>query len=328
MNFYGLSELSQPIEELKRNFSKDTEHIVTEKLFNTLSNVFLGKESNYYFKVKRVYDRYLTLQKTVSHFEKKTHISPKEMKNIFNEFHDNCKNFMPQSQEEAFLMLKNYVKEEYFFLKGFYNFRDSFQGIKVKVYDPNGFMGFEGKVFNYDLFHLLKYYELTIFENRKEFIEKTNQEIDIEKDKNIFYCQINSRSELSQSISFSLETTLNKDDFESRYVNKPLAKNNIYFNIFINTISGKSLKPIDINLMEAKNLFKKQYIPCIIVSLDNKQILSYCFKNSINTVDLILKINSMSYNYKIILGTNVYLSTPKINRISEIIDKLTQFYIC
>lgn len=325
ISFYGLSEFSKPLEELKRTFSKDKEYIVTENLFNTLSNIFLGKETNYYVKIQKIYKRYDVLAKTIGNLEKKEKIERNDMLSIHKEFMEICKNFISSNQNEVMQEFLNYVKEEYYFLKGFYNFRDSFQGINIKVFDPEGLMGFEGKIFNYDLFHILKYYNLTFFETKEDFLITTKtKDLNI-KEKDIFYCRIDSRIDLSQSICFSIDSDLSKEDFDTRYVNKALAKNNIAFRLFTNTKTGKEIKPFDIKLSKAIEKFKLNYIPCIIL---NSEFSAFCYRNNIPTFDLEVNINSVSYSYKIVFGVNAYLIAPKIKKIVDIIEKQTQFYVC
>ncbi len=317
---YGITEMAKPLEEIKYIFSKDKEYIITKDLFDSMCNIFVGKNISYYHKIQKFYRRFLSLEKAIEVIEK----SPRDISiEAMNEF----QNLYTSKDRKSLMNIKsfeNFLNEEYFFIKGLYNFRESFQGITVLVYDPKSLMGFSSeKAFKYDLFHLLKYYDLKFFSSKSDFLKSSKlKDLNYKED---FYCEIIDRLEDNQSISFAHTSELDEDFFEYRYLNKITAKNNIEFEIFINKKTGKVSKSTDLKLDLAQNLFKEKYIPCLII---NHIFKSECLKNNIVPVDFNVKfINGFSKKYFIILGTNAYLlaSKPKLKFI-EYMSRKTDFY--
>lgn len=319
ISFYGISEMSKPIENLKAIFPKDKESIITEDLFEAVSKVFTGKTRSYFHSIQKFSKRYTSLEIA----QKDTNKTSQEIVNEFSNL------FTRNDRKELIAKesLENFIKEEYFFIKGLYNFREAFQGITALIYDPNKIMSSNSeKVFSYDLFHLLKYYELEFYSSKSEFIKELPIEVNY-NDESLF-CKIISRLENNRSISFFHDSNLDKDFFEERYLNKITSKNNIDFNLYLNKEACKEKITSDLRLIKTKKTFKEIYIPCLIIDY---RFLSDCIKNNIFPIDFEVTFsNGFNKKYSIILGTNAYLlaSKPKFRFLSDYMDKKTSFYIC
>lgn len=332
LNFYGLCEFAKPIEELKRIMSKEMEHVVTKDLFDTICNVFAGKTKNYYYSIRAFNDKLNLLDQVIQSKD-----PSKCNRKIFNDFliNNDQSNLIERIDESTFKAyiqspdllksLDNYIKEEYFMIKGLHSFRESFQSLTAFVYDPLKLMSPDKQYFAYDLFHLIQNYNLTFFKSKQDFLKNHKEAKNmLVKDKDLFYCQLDSRNkEDNLSISFSLDMDITIEQFEDKYLNKLIAKNDIEFHLINNEKIGKYRVQMPPNLSQAREIFKENYIPCIII---NAELLPICFKNKILPKDL--EFNGMTGKYKIIMGTNAYLLAPKIDRIRNIFERKNKCYIC
>ncbi|MFN8673085.1 MAG: type I-D CRISPR-associated helicase Cas3' [Candidatus Sericytochromatia bacterium] len=325
INFYGITEMARPINNLRAIFPKDKENIIKENLFDTVSEVFCGKKKNYFHSIQKFVKRLDSLEKSDKNIRAVENGKSDEIKDIdielANEFSSKFSNFQHIKNLDS---LKNFIREELFFIKGLYNFRESFQGITGLIYDPNKLMGAsENRVFSYDLFHLLKYYELEFYSSKNDFIKENNLKIkDLDKE-NIF-CKINKRLDDNLNIIYSHKSNLEKEVFEELYLNKVTAKNNIDFKLR----RGNDKISSDLRLNKAEKILNEQYIPCMII---NHKFMAECIKNNIYPIKFEVTFkNGFKQDYYIILGTNIYFlsSKPKFLYLSEFLEKKIEFYIC
>lgn len=112
----------------------------------------------------------------------------------------------------------DFMREQVALTRSLFNFRDSFQGPTVVLHDPRRLLSSE-IINSYNLFHVLAYYHITLFEDRRQFIRETG-ETDLRGD---FYVQIRDPRDQPLYVSLAYDTNLTPDEFENKRCRCPVA---------------------------------------------------------------------------------------------------------
>jgi len=130
------------------------------------------------------------------------------------------KPYLPQFlQDEAKReAVVDFIREQVALTQSLFNFRDSFQGPTAVVHDPRRLLSSE-VINSYNLFHLLTYYHIALFEDRRHFIREAG-ESDLDGD---FYVQIRDPRETPLHPSLVYDTDLTPDEFEEKRCRAPVA---------------------------------------------------------------------------------------------------------
>lgn len=243
--------------------------------------------------------------------------------NIFANFRRQLQAKNPQSIEG----IRNYVSEEYYALASLFSFRDSFQSLHCAVHDPHNVISDYEDVVYYDLFHLLKYYDLYWYKTLKDF--KVNccevsyvQEADL-------YCRINRAKDKEENltISFNLKSNLESDLFKRRYCGKPIAIQGL--RLQANQGKDSSTIPLSPQLTDS---IRDRYITCLLVPEQGGEAgeiqgrtkdIQMPFPSILVTFP-----NSKETKFKAILGTNAYLIGARIQKYLYALEKKTEYWIC
>lgn len=113
--------------------------------------------------------------------------------------------------------LRQFVQSQVTITEALFSFRDSFQGPQAVVYDPRHLLSSE-RVNTYDLFHLLRHYQLSPSLSRRQFRQHCG-EMDLKGD---FYFEIRGWREEKLSIEFNYHTEDPLDTFEKRWCHRPI----------------------------------------------------------------------------------------------------------
>ena len=119
-----------------------------------------------------------------------------------------------------------YAKQKYTPINSLFNFRSSNVGIRCAIYDPNHFFQNNSNYTEYDLFHILMYYEFDIISKEKyhEFTGDWGKYCD-------FFIRVHKRKESSAKLTFDYNADdLDKEIFERQNCGKPTALKGLRLN--------------------------------------------------------------------------------------------------
>lgn len=158
--------------------------------------------------------------------------------------------------EERRSALVNFVQEQVALTQSLFNFRDSFQGPTAVVHDPRQLLSSE-PVNAYDLFHLLTYYHITLFEGRQQFNREAG-ETDLKGD---FYVYLRDPREEPLYLSLAYDTDLTPEEFAEKRCRCPVA------------LRGFRLvadEPLDASVNQA---LADQYVTALIVRDEDRGVM-------------------------------------------------------
>jgi CRISPR-associated endonuclease/helicase Cas3 len=119
--------------------------------------------------------------------------------------------------EEQQRALRAFINSQITITKALFNFRDSFQGPTAVVYDPHHLLSSE-RINSYDLFHLLRHYQLSPQLTRAQFIREYG-ETDLEGD---FYLAIKGWREEKWQLAYTYRSDDDPDKFAEKWCNRPV----------------------------------------------------------------------------------------------------------
>jgi len=175
------------------------------------------------------------------------------------------KPYLPQFlQDEAKReAVVDFIREQVALTQSLFNFRDSFQGPTAVVHDPRRLLSSE-VINSYNLFHLLTYYHIALFEDRRHFIREAG-ESDLDGD---FYVQIRDPRETPLHPSLVYDTDLTPDEFEEKRCRAPVALRHL-------RITADEPLPAGINQALAD-----QYITALILREEDSRVAYGKLKNT------------------------------------------------
>lgn len=242
--------------------------------------------------------------------------------NLFASF----KKALKEKKSNSINQIKNYILEEYYALQSLFSFRDSFQSLSCAVYDPHNVISDCDPVVYYDLFHLLKYYNLRWHKSRKEFLTSFSEGIYVNESD--LYCQVTSYKEKEENliISFALETQHEKALFNRRYCDKPIAINSL--KIVATKKQDQFSLPLSPNLTDA---IEEQYITCLLFpeqggALGEIQGKTRNMQVSYPLIEVTFS-DSKVVKYRAVMGTNAYLLGSRIQRYLYALEKKLEYWI-
>lgn len=123
--------------------------------------------------------------------------------------------------------LIEFVEEQVALTEALFNFRDSFQGPTAVVYDPRRLLS--SQIVNvYDLFHLLRYFHVDLYEGRRQFRREAGahaEDTDLSGD---FYLHMRDPRDEPMNVSLSYHADLDRDDFAEKRCRAPAALKNLH----------------------------------------------------------------------------------------------------
>jgi CRISPR-associated endonuclease/helicase Cas3 len=236
-----------------------------------------------------------------------------------------------ESKPKLQILFDQYIFEEFYAIRGLFNFRDSFGGLTVIAHDPQHLYVDQGEVVIYDLFHILRYCEVDFYRNAQEFSAQTRC---AEFPEGEFYCRLKGLREKSKvlTLEFSLSSNTrefsNTDEFERRYCNRPVAINGL--RLIAKQSDGFSMvdHPLPSRII---NAISENFVPCLIVKKTGSAYGAIC---RVTSAQRILPINlnvtfddSRDENFAVIVGTQAYLVGAKLEKFFYAIQRPISFYV-
>ncbi|CBN54052.1 MULTISPECIES: type I-D CRISPR-associated helicase Cas3' [Kamptonema] len=221
-------------------------------------------------------------------------------------------------------IIQNYVSEEYYALSSLFSFRDSFKSLTCAVYDPSKIFTDHEDIAYYDLFHLLKYYDLHWYSSYQDFMSVYCESEKIQAAD--LYCRVNRHKSKKDNlvVSFSLESTFEPEFFTRRYCDKPIAIKG--FKLLVSRIDGSPF-PLSPQLTEA---IKDNYITCLLFPEQGAaegEIREHTKDMQISYPSVSVTFpDSKQRNYKALLGINAYLVGARIQKYLYALEKKTEFW--
>ncbi|PMB17609.1 type I-D CRISPR-associated helicase Cas3' [Fischerella thermalis CCMEE 5319] len=338
---YAILESFRPLYELRKQM-RNSERI--EEAFELVRELFAPNSKKSYRHYIYQLFRFNSLQASVSYLKNSqkgnfTDILIKEFMSVANYWYSATENFevdettfsqfkqsLTKGNSRSLAEIKNYVLEEFYALHSLFTFRDSFQSLTCAVYDPSHIITDNNDIVYYDLFNLLKYYDLTWYKSFKDFLS-VYKESSVTVQFADLYCRVDRHKAKEENliISFSLESQITQEIFKRRYSDKPVAIKG--FKIITSRLDG-SVFPLSPKLNEC---IKEKYITCLLVPEQGGgagEIQGRTRDMQIRLPSIIVTFpDSRNANYKGVLGTNAYLVGARIQKYLYALEKKTEFWI-
>src|SRR3712207_4985906 len=221
--------------------------------------------------------------------------------------------------------LLHYINKEIAKVNCLMNFRGSDISKPALVFDPYYKFGQENQVFVYDIFHLIRYYDIEWCDSKAIWEKKSNiklskYEIEVNQiDKIDTFIIVNGIRESPIEISWEYGFLGTKDEFEDLYMNKVEAINNIVLLGYEYTKLGKERVYFPEKII---NAFKEKYIPILLVSSNPKE--EYRLRKIIKNQPIFLQKLKVEFlqdekekEYFIIMGTNSIIVDNELVKIKD-----------
>ncbi|MDW8801442.1 type I-D CRISPR-associated helicase Cas3' [Clostridium sp. A1-XYC3] len=326
----GILELCFPLEEVYMKMPYQLRNKI-EGMFNSVTEVFAPK-SRYNFKFMREKIKNYKKQCAFINEYNKTSKKKELIQNIDNSiFLDFYKNYC-EGEEEDFIdnsLLEDfsqeeikaiklsteediihYINREITKIKALMNFRGTDISKPALVFDKYYKFGQEHQIFIYDIFHLIRYYDIEWYDSRSSFekiskIKLNDYDVELNHlDKIDTFIIVNEIRENPIEITWEYKFHGEKSEFEEKYVNKVEAINNIVLVGYEYTGLGKE----KVYLPErVTNAFKENYIPIFTISQSPKE--EYKIRKIIKNQPIFLQKVKIQFfeedkEYYTIMGTN------------------------
>jgi CRISPR-associated endonuclease/helicase Cas3 len=333
---YSVLEAFRPLYELRKQTRSEDR---VKDVFERVREIFAPKSKKGYKHYVAALSRFYTLQAAVR--EEYSDRLIREFLNTANCWltgtEDNVVKESTLAQFQNQLKVKNpkyleiirkYVSEEYYALASIFSFRDSFQSLSCAVYDPYSVISDHEVIVYYELFHLLRYYDLNWYKSLEAFRANCSELGPIQQAD--LYCQVNRSKDKDENltISFSLITSEpDLDSFKHRYCGKPIAIQGLR----LQATQGKDNRVIPLS-PQLTNAIQDRYITCLLVPEQGGE--SGEIQGRTRDIQmpyplvLVTLPNSKETRFRAVLGTNAYLVGARIQKYLYALEKKTEYWIC
>ena len=194
-----------------------------------------------------------------------------------------------------------FVKREYTVSKALFHFRDSFDGPRCNIYDPDHIFQSESNYTSYDLLHVLNWYEFELM-SRREFKEATGSWGEYDA----ICLKVTGFREQRAHVRYRWDKPdMSKEQFDRLYVGRPVCVRDIEIELFYRKSGMEHVIPLDGRI---KDRIKWEYIPALILKFDNRwALMEYLETAHLQARDLIVTLQEGEVGYLIITGTQAYL---------------------
>jgi CRISPR-associated endonuclease/helicase Cas3 len=311
---YAILEAFFPLSKHFKRVSEDHQNRVQE-VFETIRQVFAPESDTTFDEMmkqiqwhgryknvidaheKNVYDNFIRRDQEKaawSYLEHKSWLNGKleEFRKIPSEELDTAiKGFIKKRSNREEVV--EYAKKKYAPIQSLFNFRGSDVSIRCGVYDPNYFFQNTANYTEYDLFHLLLYYEfirITKGEYHK-FTEDWGNYCE-------FFVRVDARKETRDKIQFGYDAGgINQDDFERQHCWGPTALKGLGLDLTNGSVPN-----------EMQNILADRYVTCLLSKMENRYALSNILETKRQVVHpLFVTFRDGQKEYKLILGAQAFL---------------------
>ncbi|MBW9152363.1 type I-D CRISPR-associated helicase Cas3' [Clostridium estertheticum] len=327
----GILELCFPMKEMDRKMSQQNKYII-RNLFDMIISVFAPKSKENFKGLSAKINKYKTQCIFINEYNKSSE-KKEVVQNIDNKlFIDFYKNYcqdedteevvddsmLDDFSEEEIKILKadveeelvHYINSEITKVKSLINFRGSDISKPALVFDKYYKFGQEHRLFVYDIFHLMKYYEIDWYENKRDFEKAAKITLsDYEEeangvDKIDIFIIVNGIRENAIEITWEYSFKGDQDAFDEKYTNKVEAINNLNLVGYEYTTRGREGVALPEKITKA---FKESYIAIYTISQEPKE--EYKIRKIIKNQPIFLQKLKVQFpenekEYFIITGTN------------------------
>ncbi len=227
INSHAIVECFYPIFKLGATVPPDY-HDELERLYLRVRDLFAPNSARTYQGLKGYYFKYekrrgwLNQTKTQIPLNKETAVHVCDWLEWLSNTKYAADDIKPQlpdilEDEEQQQALRAFVTSQFTITQALFNFRDSFQGPTAVIHDPHHQLSSE-TINSYDLFHLLRHYQLSPQFTRTQFIHEFGP-TDLEGD---FYFQIKGWREEKLSLAYRYQAPDERQEFEERWRGRPV----------------------------------------------------------------------------------------------------------
>ena len=179
-------------------------------------------------------------------------VSPRDLAPIIPDF---------LADPERKRLFVEYVAGEYHLARSRFSFRDSFQGPRAVIHDPQHLLS-SAEVTIYDLLHVVANYTFELFDGWAAF----HRHCAVTGERGGFYLRLRGFRETKLRIGFSLRTDMTSEEFEERCCSRLVALRGLRLTAFR---QGDPF-PLDSRIREP---FEEQYVTCLIVKPEDRGAL-------------------------------------------------------
>lgn len=224
---HAITECFYPIFKLGATVPPDY-HEELEKLFLRVRDLFAPHSQQSYKGLKGYYFKYQKRQRWLEEAKKRIPLNMETavhvcdwLKWLSNTEYtaDDIKPQLPEilEDEEQQQALRLFVTSQLTITQALFNFRDSFQGPTAVIHDPYHLLSSE-TINTYDLFHLLRHYELSPQLTKAQFTRQFGT-TDLEGE---FYFQIKGWRDEKLSLAYRYQSSDDRHDFQERWCCRPV----------------------------------------------------------------------------------------------------------
>lgn len=203
--------------------------------------------------------------------------------------------------------LRAFVASQIAVTTALFNFRDSFQGPTAVVHDPNHHLSSES-INQYDLFHLLRHYDLSPQMTRVQFMRafgETNLE-------GSFYFQIRGWRREKLSLAFRYRSENDRETFEKQWCHRPIGLTGLQ--IQARQQGAPVHGVLDPTIV---NALSEQYLPVMIVPPDDRGAAFARLRGTpvwSRSLGLAFGDGTVSDDYRIFFGKDAFFAHAELRR--------------
>ena len=325
----GILELCFPLKEIYRKMSYRNRSII-ENLFDMVISVFAPKSKENFKSLLAKINKYNKQCIFINEYNKsgdKKEVVQNIDNNLFIEFYKNyCldedevidESMLDDFSQEDIKILKSdveqeivhYINSEITKIKSLINFRGTDISKPALVFDKYYKFGQEHRLFVYDIFHLMRYYEIDWYENKKDFekaakIKLNDYEEEVNGiDKIDIFVIVNGIKENAIEITWEYAFNGEQSAFDEKYTNKIEAINNLNLVGYEYINLGREGVAFPEKITKA---FRESYIAIYTISQEPKE--EYKIRKIIKNQPIFLQKLTVQFpesqkEYYIITGTN------------------------
>ncbi|KGM92898.1 type I-D CRISPR-associated helicase Cas3' [Clostridium botulinum] len=349
----GILELCFPLREMYIKMPLQLRYKI-EHIFDNIIKVFAPKcKCNLKYmlsKVKKYQDKCVFIKDYNLSSQKEYLIQNIDNKLFVDFYKDYCRednesideSILDEFSQEEISYLKldvkeqliHYINKEIAKVKCLMNFRGADIGKAALVFDKYYKFGQENQIFVYDIFHLIRYYDIEWCDNRIAWEKKCNiklsqYEMEVNQvDKIDTFIIVNGIRETPIELNWEYGFSGSRNEFENLYINKVEAINNIVLVGYEYTKLGKERVCFPEKIT---NAFRENYIPILLIPLKPKE--EYRIRKIIKNQPIFLQKLKVEFlqdegekEYLIIMGTNSIIVDNELMKIEDKVVK-EEFFI-
>ncbi len=312
---YAVLEAFYPLYKHFKRVSEDHQYRVQE-VFETIRQVFAPESDTTFDEITKKIQWHVRYEKVIEAHEKNVydHFIQRDQEKAAwsylehqNWFKGKLEEFRNTPSEELNTAIKGFIKRrsnrekvvehakhKYTPIKSLFNFRGSDVSIRCGIYDPNYFFQNTVNYTEYDLFHVLRYYEFICI-TKKQYHEFTGDWGNYCE----FFVRVDARKKSPDKIQFDYNASgIDQADFERQHCWDPTALKGLRFNLTNGYVPNK-----------LQGILEDKYITCFLSKMEKRGVLNNILETKRQVSNpLFVTFNSgQQKEYQLILGAQAFL---------------------